>query len=287
MKYINFKNYNGICWWSGNIADSREHKYKKSDFVRHFGTPPYGSVSDPALVKDGKTKAINGPKADILKFKKNINAKYNNEISQPFDFSYSRFIEYFEENQKTVLKNQRIDFSTIFENPFVGKLNLIRYIVKHIGCRLSDNNIEVDRSLIDFLNGKDTLDHLCITFHISLDRYVFLKKTESPYLGLSPLDMVVNENNHSLIHHVYGNFSLGTLDFFYIYSKNINNSEYPGLHNYFKYPWIVLTPIYINQETLASLEPELKDIQKAEFDKDDYLSFFFNSKNYFSWYDSR
>src|SRR2546423_12673051 len=33
--------YAGTCWWRVGIADSREHKYKKSDLVREFGAGPW------------------------------------------------------------------------------------------------------------------------------------------------------------------------------------------------------------------------------------------------------
>jgi hypothetical protein len=40
----------GSCWWCGAPADSREHKLKRSDLVREYGTPPYGGMRTLARV---------------------------------------------------------------------------------------------------------------------------------------------------------------------------------------------------------------------------------------------
>jgi hypothetical protein len=41
--------YGGRCWWCGAVADSREHKHKKTDMTREFGVGPY--VRDSGVVR--------------------------------------------------------------------------------------------------------------------------------------------------------------------------------------------------------------------------------------------
>ncbi|MFC5112013.1 hypothetical protein [Kibdelosporangium philippinense] len=40
--------YAGQCWWCGSVADTREHRYKRSDLIRDFGKGP-GSASQPSV----------------------------------------------------------------------------------------------------------------------------------------------------------------------------------------------------------------------------------------------
>src|SRR4051794_9915286 len=97
----------GLCWWcETRAADSREHKLKRSDLVRQFGSGPY-----PELVsqREGKLRNVQGPNSALAKFRQTMCAKCNNERSQPFDLAYDKFTAYLHERERHVLASRSVD----------------------------------------------------------------------------------------------------------------------------------------------------------------------------------
>jgi hypothetical protein len=149
----------GTCWWCGAAADSREHRYKRSDLVREFGKPPYRGGQ--ALVLSGTPRrGISGPNSDAFKFAANLCRRCNNERSQPFDEAYDRFMAYLASHRRVIARAREIDLREIFGPAWKAEaVQLIRYYGKHIGCRITDTahrlNIQLglDRDLMDFLDG--------------------------------------------------------------------------------------------------------------------------------------
>lgn len=139
------------CWWCGSPADSREHKLKKSDLVREFGRP---FSERPLRVREGREETIQGPGSDLVKFSATLCAPCNNARSQPFDRAYDRFAAYLVERGRHILASRLIDLRAIYGHDWEKEsCNLFRYLVKHIGCRLADNDVEVPGSLRCFLDG--------------------------------------------------------------------------------------------------------------------------------------
>lgn len=149
--------YQGRCWWCGDEADSREHKWKKSELSAIYG--PAGSEKYPLIwVEDGShTKIIQGPDSAILKFEKSLCQNCNNSRSQPFDRAYDHWVGYLEANYDQIIESGLVDLRDIVDQADYEefKLNLAKYFAKHIGCRLADGSAgKVPDSLIAFINGE-------------------------------------------------------------------------------------------------------------------------------------
>lgn len=142
----------GVCWWCGAEADSREHKLKRSDLVREFGRPPFSE--SPVRLREGRLEPIQGPNSGLVKFKRTMCARCNNERSQPFDRSYDRFAAYLRERDRHILASRSIDLRAVYGQAWeAGRDDLLRYWTKHVGCRLAENGIETPEGLRAYLNG--------------------------------------------------------------------------------------------------------------------------------------
>lgn len=141
-----------LCWWCRKApADSREHKLKRSDLVRQFETGPYpGLVSE----RDGRTRHVQGPPATLRSSRRSLCARCNNERSQPFDLAYDMFTGYLHEHERHVLASRSVDLRSVYGDDWKsGRDSLLRYMAKHVGCRLAENAIEVPTSIRGYLVG--------------------------------------------------------------------------------------------------------------------------------------
>lgn len=146
--------YAGVCWWCGDVADSREHKWKKSEVKGMYGAA--GSESYPLIWvhEDGTSKTVQGPDSDVLKFEKSLCQNCNNARSQPFDFAYDRWIKYLRSNYDQIFESRVVDLRDVADDAGgTFRLDLAKYFAKHIGCRVADKAGRVPVSLIAFLNG--------------------------------------------------------------------------------------------------------------------------------------
>jgi hypothetical protein len=162
--------YGQRCWWCGNRADSQEHRYKKADITRLFGKGPYKGDDGLSRVLDGRMRPVQGPNSKELMFRANLCQKCNNERSQPLDLAYDQFIAHLEANAPSILASKRIQFSNVFGSGWRSEReNVIRYYVKHIGCRLSETGLLVDPRVRDYLDGKGPLVSVEMYFEIRED----------------------------------------------------------------------------------------------------------------------
>lgn len=146
--------YAGVCWWCGDAANSREHKWKKSEIKAMYGLA--SSESYPLLWIDdrGNSKYIQGPDSDALKFEKSLCQNCNNARSQTADRAYDRWIQYLGTNYDQIIESRAIDLrDAVGETGSESRLDLARYFAKHIGCRVAEKAGRVPASLIAFLNG--------------------------------------------------------------------------------------------------------------------------------------
>lgn len=143
--------YAGLCWWCGAPANSREHKWKKSEVVKLFGSGSYdGKV---LWVHEDGTENIRGPKASSLMFGHSLCRNCNGTRSQPFDRAYSTFSNYLIENHAALLEARILDFTDVFGEAMNDELpKLARYYAKHIGCRIAEHAGRVPDDLVMFLN---------------------------------------------------------------------------------------------------------------------------------------
>lgn len=160
------------CWWCGRPADSREHKFKKSDLRREFGPGPYYGEDKPLRLSEGRRTRASGRDSPIFKFRATLCGRCNNERSQPFDNAYDSFVEYVFASEDRVLRERVIRLSAIYGDDWKARRDdLVRYFVKHISSRIAELDTSfqmgVNRELIAFLNGGP--DPLCLELDLYID----------------------------------------------------------------------------------------------------------------------
>jgi len=73
------------CWICKQSADSAEHRIKRSDLINLFGSGSYKDENSVVLMRGDQKIPIPGPNSKKIKYGKNLCAKCNNDLSQPFD----------------------------------------------------------------------------------------------------------------------------------------------------------------------------------------------------------
>jgi hypothetical protein len=188
--------YQGACWWCGAKADSREHKWKKSEVTALYGSA--NSENYPLFWVDdsGGTKEIQGPNSSLLKFEKSLCQNCNSARSQPFDHAYDQWIHYLVANYDQIIESRIIDFRNVVETGYEDfKLNLAKYYAKHIGCKVADGAGVVPASLIAFLNG-DSFDTQFVWAEFCINRLA-LKNHEITRHRLGSSQTVANASTKS------------------------------------------------------------------------------------------
>jgi hypothetical protein len=173
-KMIVFENSTGKCWWCNNIADTREHVYKRSDLEREYKNDnQIVLIHNEEPFRNGeKLQSVN---SQFIKFKKSLCNNCNSSKSQPFDRAYDKFVTYLKTSEEKCYENSIVLFNDIYKADWeIEKYNLIKYFIKHLGCSLAETNIRISKNLIEFLNGKGDPKCLEIVFSQSIDRKNYL-----------------------------------------------------------------------------------------------------------------
>lgn len=159
--------YEGECWWCGAVSDSAEHRHKRTDLVREFGRGPYQGQQAPVRVRSGAAPlGFRSPKSEEVKFEKSLCGACNNNRSQPSDRAYDIFASFVRAEESVILKERRFRLSDIYGAAWPTRRDdLLRYYVKHVGCRLAEADIVVLPQLRDFLHGAALS---CLTFDIEI-----------------------------------------------------------------------------------------------------------------------
>jgi hypothetical protein len=147
-----------MCWWCGAPADSREHKFKRTDITRIFGQGPYYGGRTLLRHSEGRNTEMRGAQSPVLKFSPTMCRYCNNVRSKPFDNAYDTFITYIDAHAHSILAANQISLSRVYgANWKTGRDNLLRFYVKHICCRLAEPTneyqIDINPQLIAFLDG--------------------------------------------------------------------------------------------------------------------------------------
>ncbi len=143
--------FDGICWWCRQRpADSREHKYKRSDLKRMWG--PEGLLWGNA---DGDERLIRGIDRNLtVKFQQTMCASCNNARSQPFDRAYATYSDHVAVHHEKLWHQPGINFAEIYGDAWRQlQLDMARYYGKHFGCRLAQVGLPIPDSLRAFLDG--------------------------------------------------------------------------------------------------------------------------------------
>jgi hypothetical protein len=148
-----------VCWWCGAPADSREHKFKRSDLVREHGVAPYNDGATLSIVGSGGSRYVRSNRSDPLKFSPSLCQPCNNTRSQAHDRAYDRFIEWVLAHEDDVLRTRQVDLEAVFGSTWsADSLDVLRYFAKHVGCRLAEiiqagYPFAIPGDLIEFLDG--------------------------------------------------------------------------------------------------------------------------------------
>ncbi|MFD5000666.1 hypothetical protein [Streptomyces buecherae] len=142
----------GLCWWCGAVADSQvEHKFKLKNLKRLS----QGSEENLVWVGGEFRREIRSiKKSQHVRFRANLCASCNNARSQPFDFAYDGFVDYLWSHGRRLHRSRHVDMKRIYGDDWSTQaLNLARYFVKQIGCRVEHDGYPVPPEFVDFLNG--------------------------------------------------------------------------------------------------------------------------------------
>jgi hypothetical protein len=161
----------GKCWWCGAAANSGEHKFKRSDLVREFGSGAWTGTDAVSHGSGDRASLVNSSRADRLKFPKNMCRDCNNVRSQSMDTAYDRFADYIVANEEQVLKARGFRWPDVFSDDWKsGRDDVVRFWIKHICTRLATDGVPIDRSVIAFLDGAGGPPrHLQLSLVIRLD----------------------------------------------------------------------------------------------------------------------
>lgn len=173
--------YQGKCWWCGQPADSKEHRYKKTDVVKAFGAGPW--VEKPLRFANGSARGqeIQGPKSDRLKFAAVLCSPCNTARSQDFDHAYRTFSDFADAHADAFAARAIVDFGKVYGSDRRHQQQLLaKYFVKHIGCRMAEDKIKVPQAVKDYLDGnRKRLPHLSIRLGANLDIYAMERHCET------------------------------------------------------------------------------------------------------------
>ena len=131
------------CWICGKLADSAEHKIKKSDIVKINGTGSY-KKGEVLLHQDDSLIPLQGSNSKLVKYDKILCSSCNNAFTQPFDKAYECFIDYVCDNRDLVLNQRFINFKEVYSDNFADEQrNLYKYFVKSFGCKLAHYKYQI------------------------------------------------------------------------------------------------------------------------------------------------
>ncbi len=176
------------CWICGAPADSREHKLKRSDLVRSFGTGPFRD--DDALlhfIDDQCPRAVQGPNSGRMKYGTVLCSNCNSDFSQPWDRAYEKLIDWVFKNERIVLAQRFINLHEVVANDAPTSCpDLYKYFVKAFGCRLADAGFDVPVHLVELLSQDSYQTKLRMAFSVHKTLFA-LRREYRQLLGLGGL----------------------------------------------------------------------------------------------------
>jgi len=221
------------CWWCGRETNlSGEHKIKRTDIERAL------NEYDGELLyqKDGRIRPIQSSDSKYFKFKKILCTDCNGSKSQDFDNSYSVFIDFCLNHFDTLTEQGYIDFVNIFPtNPIENKINVLKYFIKHFFTRIAQNQISLDSTIIDFLNGNGFLNTLFINIEIRDDLWGLIQKIKRDSntggnFYLSPVQVIGSGNDIDI---VYSNFIVQWIKIEFFYTHRLDSGSNIDLEKFY------------------------------------------------------
>ena len=177
------------CWICGAPSDSREHIFKKSDFVRRYGNLPFKHIGGMLHFKNGKSRNVPSAKSKIASYDPIICAGCNNSKSQPWDKAYELFEKWIFENSNIIFEKRFIPLELVYgEETFSYQCpNLYKYFVKAFGCRLASIDFSVPKDLVDLLFQEYFATGLRLSFSINRTTFTMLPEDRDNFIGVGDL----------------------------------------------------------------------------------------------------
>lgn len=159
----------GRCWVCGALADSGEHRIKKSVLVSVFGAGPYLAGRELLLLRDGEPPLrVCSPGSRNLKYPHLLCQRCNNAVSQPHDKAFEQLHVWLFTNATRVLASRSVEFEEVFGKAADEQVaHLLRYYCKEIGCRLADAGRAVPMALSDAVQGGPVPRALTVAFAVN------------------------------------------------------------------------------------------------------------------------
>ncbi len=156
------------CWMCGDPATTGEHKVKRTDLERvHGRADAFRSANLNYLRSDASVVPLQGPNSKHVKYHRVLCGPCNSTRSQPFDHAYDTFAQYVEDRSDVLLSRRQIDFASVYGNGWrEGQVNLFKYFVKALGCRIADAGKSVPNDLINFFKDRYPEKPLAICFSV-------------------------------------------------------------------------------------------------------------------------
>ncbi len=132
------------CWICGDVADTREHRIKRTDIRQVLGE---ATQQKPLFVHndDKRNKRVQSTNAKILRGEKDLCARCNNELTQPHDKSWERLSSYLYENWTIILKNGKFRVSKAFPaGAGNGMRNAHLFFAKLLGCAVKEGDVPIN-----------------------------------------------------------------------------------------------------------------------------------------------
>lgn len=145
----------GKCWWCGDKATTREHKFKHSDLRRvatRNGKRDLSSLHKQSDFHTGPLRTLK--RGDEVKWGLNLCARCNDTKSQPFDMAYDQFVAFLLANEDHLWRQDHLDWADVYGSAWGdGSTNLARYFVKQFGCMMATQHLPVPADATAFLGG--------------------------------------------------------------------------------------------------------------------------------------
>jgi hypothetical protein len=131
------------CWICGKLADSREHKTKRSDLKGVFGDDI--NVKGPIHYRsDVDKELIDRLDHSLLLFRKVICQGCNNSRTQKSDIAWERLFTYFRTKCWSAVPGEFLNLRGPFPNTTaISMLQVHLYFVKLLGCVLAEQEIPI------------------------------------------------------------------------------------------------------------------------------------------------
>lgn len=240
----------GTCWWCGEIADSKEHKYKRTDLARIQGDGEsliWASDNE----RNHTVKSIR--KSGAVRFGKSLCRKCNGARSQPFDRSYDDYADFLWKHSGELWSWEGIPMAEVFGAEWPTKqLNLARYFAKHFGCRIAEEGLSVPPSIVAFLNGSNHVPHVGMFFTKHEDIWELRQglqhiDSKMPGLWLGGMQAYLTKDRSKVIS-LRTNTLMG-----YVGVELFWSEQTTDIDSFFPHPYPVLNKVEVDPAVLKSI----------------------------------